>query len=91
METKLQERGHENTVIFNVRSYISKFQLILCFNIDLKEVKDLAIFASWGRLLQCKAPLQLKHFLPIYFFRIGGAKSVSIFLRFYVLRLSLLD
>ena len=28
------------TVIFNARSYTSKFQLILCFNIDLKEFKD---------------------------------------------------
>jgi hypothetical protein len=32
-------------------------QLILCFKIDLKELKDSVIFASWGRLFQCKAPL----------------------------------
>ena len=55
IDTKLQEQ--ENMVIFNTRSYTSKFQLILCFNIDLKELKDSAIFASWGRLFQCKAPL----------------------------------
>jgi hypothetical protein len=54
-ETTLQEQ--ENTMIFNARSYTRKFQLILCFNIDLKELKDSAIFASWGRLSQCKAPL----------------------------------
>ena len=44
-------------VILAARLHTSKFQLILCFNIDLKELKDSAIFASWGRLFQCKAPL----------------------------------
>ena len=44
-------------VILAARLHTSKFQLILCFNIDLKELKDSAIFASWGRLFQCNAPL----------------------------------
>jgi hypothetical protein len=33
-------------VILAARLHPSKFQLILCFNIDLKELKDPAIFAS---------------------------------------------
>ena len=45
----MQEREQENTMIFNARSYTSKFQLIPCFNIDLKELKDSAIFASRRR------------------------------------------
>jgi hypothetical protein len=44
-------------VILAARLHTSKFQLNLCFNIDLKELKDSAIFASWGLLFQCKAPL----------------------------------
>jgi hypothetical protein len=43
----------ENTMIFNH----TQARFILCFNIDLKELKDSEIFASWGRSFQCKAPL----------------------------------
>jgi hypothetical protein len=43
-------------VILAAQLHTSKFQLILCFNIDLKELKDSEIFASWGRLFQCKVP-----------------------------------
>jgi hypothetical protein len=52
-------KGNKKIQIFlmHARSYTSKFQLILCFNIDLKGLKDSPIFASWGRLFQCKAPL----------------------------------
>ena len=85
---EIQKYDKKIQVILTARSYTSKFQLILCFNIDLKELKDSAIFASWGRLFQCKA---LKHLLPNSFFGIGGAKSVSLFLRLYALCLSLLD
>jgi hypothetical protein len=44
-------------VILAAQLHTRKFQLILCFNNDLKELKDSVIFASWGRLFQCKAPL----------------------------------
>ena len=52
---------------------------------------DSAAFASRGRLFQCMAPLQLKHLLPNSFFGIGSAKSVFLFLRLYVLLLSVLN
>ena len=58
-----------------------QFQLIIRFEIDLKELTDSAILASWGRLFQCKAALYLKHLLPNSFFGIGSAKSVSLFLK----------
>jgi hypothetical protein len=54
---EIQKYNKKIQVSLTARSYTSKFQLILCFNIDLKELKDSAVFASWGRLFQCKAPL----------------------------------
>ena len=69
----MQEREQENTMIFNVRSYTNKFQLILCFNIDLKEHKDSAMQGT----VITEAPLA-----KFSFRHIGGAKSVSLFLMY---------
>jgi hypothetical protein len=54
---EIQNIPNKIQVILAAQLHTSKFQLILCFNIDLKELKDSAIFASWGRLFQCEAPL----------------------------------
>jgi hypothetical protein len=51
-----------------------------CFKLVLKEPKKSPIFASWGRIFQCKAPLLLIYHLPNSLIGKGRAKSVSLFL-----------
>ena len=66
--TNLQDRNNtDNTlhikkdiliqIYLKTKTFTSKFQLILCFKIDLKDLKDSAILASLGRLFQCRTPL----------------------------------
>jgi hypothetical protein len=56
-------------VILAARLHTSKFQLILCFNIDLKELKDSAIFSSWGRLFPMQGTIITEAPLAEFFFR----------------------